>query len=106
MVDAMTKTNITNAAQAAQEHTMANVPSSKNQERAMRVLGLASAGVYQTDAATLTAAGVSYDGVPAGKTWRQALKLSDVELLAALRPDAGTAEDFVSTQRNLDGDFG
>lgn len=81
-------------------------PSSKNQDRALRVLGLTSDGIYQHSAATLTAVGVSYDGVPAGKTWRQALKLTDADLLAALKPETETESDFVSSSRNLDGDYG
>ena len=85
---------------------MANVPSSKNQDRAMRVLNITGDGIYQHAAAALTAAGVSYDGVPDGKTWRQALKLSDAELLAALKPASPIESDFVSSARNLDGDYG
>jgi len=63
-------------------------PTSKSQQRAMRLLGLTAVESYEAAAAVLENArvypGYEPDGVPVGHTWRTAAKLTDAQLLEAL----------------------
>ena len=63
---------------------MAETPSSKSQNRTMRLYSLTSDGTYMHAASVLQASGLPADGLPAGHTWRSAGKLSDAELRGLL----------------------
>lgn len=65
---------------------MSQTPASKSQ---IRAASLCSVKIDYTDytaaGAALEAAGINSAGLPAGHTWRSAAKLSDADLLSALR---------------------
>ena len=57
---------------------------SKSQIRAAKIAGLAIEGNYEEIATALDAANLERSGLPAGKTWREAAKMSDTDLIAAI----------------------
>lgn len=57
---------------------------SKSQTRAMILAGLPVAKTYSAASEALEAISLRGDGVPQGKTWRDATKIADSELLAAI----------------------
>ena len=70
-----------------------DTPISKSQIRAMNLLKLALLASYEAASAALESAGYRPDAIPAGSTWRQAAKLSDEELIAAIALPADRYED-------------
>ena len=67
-------------------------PISKSQLRAARIAGIAVGDSYEAAKAALEAAGLRGDAIPAGGTWRTAAKLSDAELIAAIRTSESTSD--------------
>ncbi|MEN6537620.1 MAG: hypothetical protein ABFD60_10615 [Bryobacteraceae bacterium] len=61
------------------------MPISKSQIRALRLLGLTIPSGYTAAGDTLESKNCKREGIPAGMTWRQAAKLSDADLLATIR---------------------
>ena len=51
----------------------------------MALVGLTIVDTYEAATVALEAAGYRKDGIPMGGTWRTAAKMSDTDLLAALR---------------------
>lgn len=70
-----------------------NTPISKSQIRALALLTFAAESTYSAAGDALEAAGYRRDAIPAGSNWRQAAKLSDVELIAAISLPADRFED-------------
>jgi hypothetical protein len=66
------------------EETEMTTPISKTQKRAMGILGIALADSYEAAGAALESAGCKRDAIPAGKTWRDAAKMTDDALIAAI----------------------
>jgi hypothetical protein len=64
---------------------MSETPTSKSQQRAIRVKALAGASTYTEASQILENAGLPGDGIPRGETWRSAAKLTDQQLDALLR---------------------
>ena len=68
-------------------------PSSKSQNRAIKILGLTVTDSYQVAAETLGNAGYRKDGIPQGHNWRTAAKLSDADLIAGITIDFDALAD-------------
>jgi hypothetical protein len=68
-------------------------PISKSQTRAMNLLNLAPVTTYDAAGSALETAGYRRDAIPVGSNWRQAAKLSDVDLIAAIALPADRFED-------------
>lgn len=62
-------------------------PTSNSQARVLKLIGVAVPADYADAAKALDAAGCREDGIPQGGTWRTAKKMSDAELLAAVKID-------------------
>jgi len=57
---------------------------SKSQIRAAKVAGIDANGNYDVVGVALEAGGLRRDGLPLDKTWREAAKMSDDELLTVI----------------------
>jgi hypothetical protein len=62
-----------------------NVGMSKTQKRVVKMLNLEAGDTYESAKRALEAAGYRGDATPVRKTWRDAAKMSDADLLAAIR---------------------
>jgi hypothetical protein len=64
---------------------MADVAISKTQKRVAAILNVKIGDTYESAKIALEAAGVEGSAIPQGKSWRDVAKMTDADLIAAIR---------------------